>query len=195
MPGLKGVQNLFGAAKILGPSYSVPRWRLTASALLQGVDWFAVTESALGPEVARTVHTSFQSIGETIEKGVRDEMGAVFAAQLKKAAQDYYAAKAAKDPPAAPPRPPAAQPNKSQGPKASASRPAPVVVVDLKAILAAQLLGVKVDATQTEIRAALRRHLGASGLHPDQGGDGEAARTFIDAKNLLIERARASGRS
>jgi GNAT superfamily N-acetyltransferase len=41
-------------------------------------------------------------------------------------------------------------------------------------------------------RAALRSRLSASRLHPDQGGDGEEAKRLIAAKNLLVERLRAS---
>jgi len=45
-----------------------------------------------------------------------------------------------------------------------------------------------VDASADEIRAALRAYLAESRSHPDQGGDGDEARRFIDAKNLLIQR-------
>jgi hypothetical protein len=55
---------------------------------------------------------------------------------------------------------------------------------------AAALLGVSLGASADEVRAALRRKLGASRLHPDQGGDGEHAKRLIAAKNLLVERAR-----
>ncbi len=55
---------------------------------------------------------------------------------------------------------------------------------------AARLLGVSIDASEDEIRAALRAHLASSRLHPDQGGDGEEAKRLIAAKNLLAERAR-----
>jgi hypothetical protein len=57
---------------------------------------------------------------------------------------------------------------------------------------AAELLGVDLDASEDAIRAALRMHLSSSGLHPDQGGDGEQATLLIAAKNLLVERARAN---
>ena len=57
---------------------------------------------------------------------------------------------------------------------------------------AAAVLGVDVDASADEIRAALRERLANSQLHPDQGGDGEEAKELIAAKNLLIERARAN---
>ncbi len=71
------------------------------------------------------------------------------------------------------------------------SRPEPDDVTEARA--AAALLGVALDASIDEIRAALRRKLGASGLHPDHGGDGEQAKRLIAAKNLLVERARQPG--
>jgi hypothetical protein len=55
---------------------------------------------------------------------------------------------------------------------------------------AADLLGVTVDASESEIRAALRARLASSRLHPDQGGDGEEAKRLIAAQNLLIARRR-----
>lgn len=60
---------------------------------------------------------------------------------------------------------------------------------ELEALTAALLLGVRVDARPDEIRAALRRRMSEARVHPDQGGDEKAARRFIDAKNLLVERA------
>jgi hypothetical protein len=56
------------------------------------------------------------------------------------------------------------------------------------AVEASAVLGVPLDAGADEVRAALRRELSASRLHPDQGGDGEAAARLIAAKNLLIQR-------
>ena len=64
-------------------------------------------------------------------------------------------------------------------------------MVDDKIAQAAAVLGIAPDATEDEIRAALRAHLSSSRLHPDQGGDSEQAKRLIAAKNLLIERARA----
>ncbi len=60
--------------------------------------------------------------------------------------------------------------------------------IDADELEAAALLGVVVDASADEIRAALRAKLGASNIHPDRGGDGVEARALIDAKNLLIHR-------
>jgi hypothetical protein len=55
---------------------------------------------------------------------------------------------------------------------------------------AAALLGVDVDATEKEIRAALRTKLATTHAHPDQGGDLAVARELIAARDLLVERAR-----
>lgn len=57
---------------------------------------------------------------------------------------------------------------------------------------AAAILGVDDDASEDEIRAALRARLANSRIHPDQGGDEEGAKRLIAAKNLLIERRRAA---
>jgi hypothetical protein len=59
-----------------------------------------------------------------------------------------------------------------------------------EATQAASLLGVATDATEDQIRAALRARLASSRLHPDHGGDGVEASRLISAKNLLVERAR-----
>jgi hypothetical protein len=60
-------------------------------------------------------------------------------------------------------------------------------------VAARELLGVADDATVDQIRAALRDKLRDSRLHPDQGGDGKAATELINARNLLIECAKAHG--
>src|SRR5262249_11815316 len=63
-------------------------------------------------------------------------------------------------------------------------------LIDWEWFDAATLLGVKMAASEDEIRAALRSKLASSRLHPDQGGDEEAAKQLIAAKNLLIEKNR-----
>ena len=55
---------------------------------------------------------------------------------------------------------------------------------------AAQHLGISVDASADEVRAALRERLASSRIHPDQGGPLAAASRLIAAKNLLCDRAR-----
>ena len=56
---------------------------------------------------------------------------------------------------------------------------------------AAILLGVDVDASESEVRAALRAHLTLSRLHPDHGGDHAKTALLLTARNLLIGRARS----
>jgi hypothetical protein len=58
---------------------------------------------------------------------------------------------------------------------------------------AAKHLGISVDASADEVRAALRERIAASRIHPDQGGAHEAAARLIAAKNLLCDRARRRG--
>jgi hypothetical protein len=64
------------------------------------------------------------------------------------------------------------------------------VAEDEELTAAASLLGVAANATEDQIRAALRARLASSRLHPDHGGDGIEASRLISAKNLLVERAR-----
>lgn len=58
---------------------------------------------------------------------------------------------------------------------------------------AAKQLGIRVDASADEVRAALRERIAASGIHPDHGGAHAAAARLIAAKNLLCDRARRRG--
>ena len=60
----------------------------------------------------------------------------------------------------------------------------------IEEVMAASLLGVDLDASDAEIRAALRARLTESRSHPDHGGDGDQAARLIAARDLLIERAR-----
>ena len=82
---------------------------------------------------------------------------------------------APKTPRMAPPPPPASPPT--------------VMVVD-PFVDAAKVLGVELTADADEIRAALRRRMSESRVHPDHGGDGDLAKKLIAAKNLLVERIR-----
>ena len=60
---------------------------------------------------------------------------------------------------------------------------------------AAKQLGIRVDASADEVRAALRERIAASRIHPDHGGAHAAAARLIAAKNLLCDRARRRGDS
>ncbi|HEY2743977.1 MAG TPA: J domain-containing protein [Polyangia bacterium] len=80
----------------------------------------------------------------------------------------------------------------ADAPRVESAKPEPPPpVIDDATASAAAALGVSVDATADEIRAALRARLSSSRLHPDQGGDGEEAKRLIAAKNHLVARARA----
>ena len=171
-----------------GPGYAIPWGRMFLSATFQGVDWFNLTKSAIGPEMANLVHAALKGIGEKIDEVVIAEAheAARHAATPSEAPTD--AAPSAH----APESSEVASTEDTQEHHDSGPAVEPPPVVDVEALKAAEALGVKVDATQDEIRAALRRGLGSSGLHPDHGGDGEEAKRLIAAKNLLIERARAA---
>ena len=83
-------------------------------------------------------------------------------------------------------------PPKKARPFSSTKSEAPKVVhVDWEAVAAANALGISIEASEDEIRAALRARLASSKIHPDQGGDGEEAKRLVAAKNLLVERKRA----
>ena len=56
---------------------------------------------------------------------------------------------------------------------------------------AALLLGLSVEATETQIRSALRKRLSESRAHPDHGGDGEHAKRLIAARDLLLTHVRS----
>jgi hypothetical protein len=151
-------------------------WRRVVSAACLKCDWTALAKAAIGStELATMVGEAFRMIGRSIENDI--------------ARVDAEAATSA---PAAEPTAHAkvceAEPPRVEAPTEEAA----IIVVDEAVANAAALLGVAVDANADEIRAALRSRLSASGLHPDQGGDGEEAKLLIAAKNLLVERARAA---
>jgi DnaJ homolog subfamily C member 19 len=52
------------------------------------------------------------------------------------------------------------------------------------------MLGVSPDASEAEIRAALRAKLIETRAHPDHGGNAESTRRLIAARDLLLERVR-----
>jgi hypothetical protein len=58
--------------------------------------------------------------------------------------------------------------------------------IDPGVIEAAALLGISPMANRADVRAALRTRLSTDAIHPDQGGDAEAARRLIEARDLLL---------
>jgi CysZ protein len=52
---------------------------------------------------------------------------------------------------------------------------------------AAQVLGVQANASVEEIRSAFRKRLFE--VHPDRGGDEEATRRLVDARDRLLRRS------
>jgi hypothetical protein len=85
-------------------------------------------------------------------------------------------------------------PNMATPPPQTPPPPSTAIVdIPLTPTSAASLLGVTLDSSPDEVRAALRARMSAGSVHPDQGGDEEIAKQLIAARNLLIERAR--GRS
>jgi hypothetical protein len=144
-------------------------WRRVVSAACLKCDWTALARTALGsPELAAMVGEAFRMIGASIE-------------------QDIARADAPPSPPAT--AIPVEEPTRDEPAEPD---PAPASIVDERVANAATLLGVAPDATEDEIRAALRSRLSSSRLHPDHGGDGDEAKQLIAAKNLLIERAKAA---
>jgi hypothetical protein len=150
-------------------------WRRVVSTACLKCDWTSVARVALGSnELAAMVGEALRMIGRSIEADI------------------------ARVQPEEPPPPPIESiPSVDESPKADTPRveaeapKPPISAADEAAVNAAELLGIAVDATADEIRAALRARLSSSKLHPDQGGDGEEAKRLIAAKNLLVERIRA----
>jgi hypothetical protein len=62
--------------------------------------------------------------------------------------------------------------------------------VDPKFRDAAILLGVPLDASVEKIRRACRLKLSRERIHPDHGGNAEAAKRVIAARDLLVKRAK-----
>lgn len=137
------------------------------------IDWAELRRTALGPAlVAGVVGGALYVIGKMVEADIRQRT-AVRDAAPAPAAGDEQTSDAVGEAPA-----------DVGGSECDADD------ADDDAVRAALLLGVQLDATQDQIRAALRAHLTFSRLHPDHGGDSEEAKCLIAAKNLLIERAR-----
>ena len=133
-------------------------------------DWRGVARTALGSAVlAGIIGGALHALGKMIE------------AEAEAAVEELRGA--------------AATPSEEHHP-IDAEPEAPAVdfdpMVSAEELSAAMILGVSLDATEDEIRAALRARLADSRLHPDHGGDGDEAKQLIAAKNLLVERARAA---
>lgn len=177
-----------------GPAAPTPPaaidWRKVARATCLEVDWSKVAHSALGSVfLAGLVGGALHVIGKVIEAEIRadaetarSDAAEALADECERIADtiDGDADEASADD--------SASAGEAE-PDADETEPAPFV--DDKAAHAAALLGVDANASEDEIRAALRSLLSGSRLHPDHGGDGEEAKRLIAAKNLLIERARA----
>ena len=151
------------------PAQAAIDWRRVVSTACLECDWSAIATTALGSrELAAMVGEALRMIGRSIENGI---------AQTE-----------AQAPPV-----PVDEPSveREDSPEVENVDEASSPPADERAMHAASLLGVSIDASVDEIRAALRSRLSASRLHPDHGGDGEQAKMLIAAKNLLVERARA----
>jgi hypothetical protein len=157
-------------------------WHEFARGTCTRVDWTTIAQRALGSAtLALLVGGAVNVIGRAIEADMRAKR--VAAAARAAAEADIIDAEYEAMPEIEPA--PASASSDAADPKAQAAQP-----IDRDAAAAATILGVAVDASADEIRAALRRALSESRLHPDHGGDGEEAKRLIAAKNLLI-RARA----
>ena len=58
--------------------------------------------------------------------------------------------------------------------------------LDPAVVEAAALLGVPLEASAQEVRAAFRARMASDGVHPDRGGDEATARRLIEARALVL---------
>jgi hypothetical protein len=63
---------------------------------------------------------------------------------------------------------------------------------DAELSAAAALVGVKIGASEKEIRAAARARMTELRIHPDHGGDEERAKRFNVARDLLLKHAKVA---
>lgn len=107
------------------------------------------------------------------------------------AAERVAAARAAATPPSSG-RPPSGRPPPPP-PRSSSAPPPSFTQEDVEDMRAAMMIGVPLNATEAEIRAAwralVRDKLGREGFH-DQGGDPEVTSAYVTAKNRIMARAR-----
>lgn len=76
-------------------------------------------------------------------------------------------------------------------PESAAAEAPKAPAIDPGMLAAAALLDVSVEASEKEIRSALRRRLSESRAHPDHGGDGDHAQRLIAARDLLLKQVRS----
>jgi hypothetical protein len=158
-----------------------------------GIAWRDIAHSAVGsPFLADLVGGAVTFLGVLLERELRAKAEAAARARTAPPAADATPRPSERVPDVGSPsvgntESPASE-NTVEEPPPPPPAPLPI---DPRAAEAARALGICVDASEDEIRAALRGALSSSRLHPDHGGDGEEAKTLIAAKNLLVERARA----
>ena len=158
-------------------------WCRFVSAACLDFDWSQVAADTIrDPRLAAVVAKGLESVGRYIQREIdRVEANAV-----------AYAATTTPDPlPENDDDDPAPPVVDEPSDAAEHHNETPPIVVDERTAAAASLLGVDVGATEDQVRAALRARLASSKLHPEHGGDGEAAKELIAAKNLLVEQARS----
>ena len=151
-------------------------WRGLVQAVCTQVDWTTYAQAALNSDaMGAMVGAAVRVLGQTMEHAQRAPKG-----KRKKRRKA----------PAQPKAPPVETPHVPPPIEAQEGPPTAPPLPDRSVVEAAALLGVSIDAPEDQVRAALRARLTASRIHPDHGGDGEAAKALIAAKNLLAERAR-----
>lgn len=156
-------------------------WRGLVQAVCTQVDWTTYAQAALDSD----------AMGAMVGAAVR-----VFGQVMERAPQEPKKERKKQRKRRSRPKGPQVEPPHVPPPVEAQAAPPPVQPLPERAVAeAAALLGVSFDATEDQLRAALRAQLSSSRIHPDHGGDGEAAKRLIAAKNLLVERARfRSGR-
>ena len=156
-------------------------WRDVVLAACKQVDWKAIATAALDSP----------GLGELFGESVI-LIANVFAAEGRKPRRPRpspakKARRVIKDSPTEPPTPKAeAQAPDVETPEVPTPQP-----VDAAVLTAAAMLDVTVDATEQQIRSALRARLSESRAHPDHGGDGDHAKRLIGARELLLKHVRS----
>ncbi len=153
-------------------------WRDVVFAICTQVDWKTIATAALDS----------QPLGEAFGESVL-VIANVLVAEGRKPKRDRprppKQARAAVDELRSEPPPPI------EPPKVAAAEAARPPAIDPAVAAAAALLDVTVEATEKQIRSALRRRLSESRAHPDHGGDGDHAQRLIAARDLLLKHVRS----